>query len=378
MVLFIAGGARFAIGLTLKPIVDQFGWGRSELGIAVGLFQVVSAVAMFAAGHLADRFSPRTVLAGGLFVSGIAIGLMSAINAPWQAMVLYGVIFALGNGAASLVPIGVLVTRMVPDRAGFANAVIMSGMSVGQLVVIATMTAVLTSLSWPSVYLLLGAAHLVLLPFLFAAIPGKLPAHAGAARPTEGLDLREAARSRQFWLLMVIYAICGFDDFFVATHVVAFAQDRGLDIFLAGNLLALMGLAALLGVVGAGAFSDRAGPVWPTALSFAGRVAAFALLLVDQSTISVAIFALVFGVTFLVTAPLTIVFVKESFGTRNLGALTGLITMVHHICGGLGAYAGAAVFDATGTYNATFVFMLVISALAVVLTLMLQRRPAAA
>ena len=96
MVLFIAGGARFAIGLTLKPIVDQFGWGRSELGIAVGLFQVVSAVAMFAAGHLADRISPRTVLAAGLFVSGIAIGLMSAITAPWQAMVLYGVVFGLG------------------------------------------------------------------------------------------------------------------------------------------------------------------------------------------------------------------------------------------------------------------------------------------
>jgi predicted MFS family arabinose efflux permease len=177
---------------------------------------------------------------------------------------------------------------------------------------------------------------------------------------------------------MVIYAICGFDDFFVATHVVAFAQDRGLDIFLAGNLLALMGLAGLLGVVAAGAFSDRSGPIWPTAVSFAARVAAFALVLVDQSTLSVGIFALVFGLTFLVTAPLTVVFVKESFGTRNLGGLTGLITMVHHIAGGLGAYIGAAVFDTTGTYNGAFVFMLVISALAVVLTLMLQRRPVAA
>ena len=379
MVLFIGGGARFAIGLTLKPIVDQFGWGRSELGIAVALFQLVSAVAMLAAGHLADRISPRTVLAGGLLLSGIAIGLMSAINAPWQAMVLYGLIFGLGNGAASLVPIGVLVTRMLPGRVGFANAVIMSGMSVGQLVVIATMTAVLTSLSWPSVYLLLGAAHLLLLPFLFAAIPGKLPENAGGAtRPATGLNLREAARSRQFWLLMAIYAICGFDDFFVATHVVAFAQDRGLDVFLAGNLLALMGLAGLLGVVAAGAFSDRSGPVWPTALCFAARVAAFGLVWVDQSPVSVAIFALVFGLTFLVTAPLTVVFVKESFGTRNLGGLTGLITMVHHISGGIGAYAGAAVFDATGTYDGAFVFMLVISALAVVLTLMLQRRPAAA
>jgi predicted MFS family arabinose efflux permease len=330
---------------------------------------------MLAAGHLADRISPRTVLAGGLFLSGIAIGLMSAISAPWHAMVLYGVVFALGNGAASLVPIGVIVTRMLPDRAGLANALIMSGMSVGQLVVIATMTAVLTSLSWPSVYLLLGAAHLVLLPFLFAAIPAKLPEQAGS-RPAKGLALREAAGSRQFWLLMAVYAICGFDDFFVATHVVAFAQDRGLDIFLAGNLLALMGLAGLLGVVAAGAFSDRSGPVWPTAISFGARVAAFGLLMVDQSGLSVAIFALVFGVTFLVTAPLTVVFVVESFGTRNLGGLTGLITMVHHISGGLGAYVGAAVFDATGAYDGAFVFMFVISALALVLTLMLRRRPA--
>ena len=373
MVLFIGGGGRFALGLTLRPIVDQFGWGRSELGIAVGLFQVVSAFAMLGAGYLADRMSPRAVLGGGLFVSGIAIGLMSAISAPWQAMLLYGVIYALGNGAASVVPVGVMVTRMLPHRAGLANAVAMSGMSVGQLVVIATMTAVLATLSWPSVYLLLGAAHLVLLPFLFAAMPRSSREQAGAARPVEGVALREAARSRQFWLLLGVYGICGFDDFFVSTHVVAFAQDRGLDILLAGNLLALMGLAGLLGVVAGGAFSDRFGPVWPTALSFAARAAAFGLLMVDQSRISVAIFAMVFGVTFLVTAPLTIVFVAESFGAKNLGGLTGLITMVHHIFGGVGAYLGAAVFDATGTYNAAFATALIASVLALVLTLMLRR-----
>ncbi len=115
-----------------------------------------------------------------------------------------------------------------------------------------------------------------------------------------------------------------------------------------------MGLTALIGVIGAGVLSDRFGPIWPTALSFAARIAVFALVMADQSAISVAIFALVFGVTFLVTAPLTIVFISESFGTRHLGALSGLITMVHHIFGGLGAYLGAAAFDATGDYNIIF------------------------
>src|ERR1700690_4461473 len=116
LVLFIGGGARFAVGLTPKPIVHDFGWRRSEIGLAVALFQVVSATAMFVAGRLADRTSPRLVLGGGLLVSGIGIGLMSVMEMPWHALALYGVVFALGNGAASIVPVGVMVTRAFPKR----------------------------------------------------------------------------------------------------------------------------------------------------------------------------------------------------------------------------------------------------------------------
>jgi len=337
------------------------------------VFMVVSAAAMFAAGKLADRAGPRLVLGGGLIVSAIGIGGMSAISAPWHAVVLYGVVYALGNGAASMIPVGVMVTRAFPVRTGIANAAVMSGMSVGQLVVIAALAAVLTVVKWPSVFLGLGLAHLALVPFLIAVIPKTGAAAAKAAQPAEGIGIAAAARTRQFWLLLGVYAICGLDDFFVTTHVVAFAQDRGAGALIAGNLLALMGLTGLIGVVAGGFLSDRKGPVWPTALAFAARIAVFGLIMIDQSEVSVAIFALVFGVTFLVTAPLTVVFVSQSFGTRHLGALTGLITMVHQIFGGLGAYLGAAVFDATQRYDGAFAVMLVASTIALALTLLLRR-----
>jgi predicted MFS family arabinose efflux permease len=99
-----------------------------------------------------------------------------------------------------------------------------------------------------------------------------------------------------------------------------------------------------------------------------------ALVLVDQSPLSVIVFALVFGATFLVTAPLTVLFVRDAFGTRHLGALTGFITMVHHIAGGLGAYVGAAVFDATSRYDAAFFVMLAGTVLALILTFGLHPR----
>jgi len=378
LVLFIGGGARFAIGLTLKPMVEEFGWDRSQLGIAVAVFQVVSAASMYVAGALADRMSLRLVLGGGLVASGVAIGLMSLVVAPWHAVALYGCLFAVGNGMASMAPVGVMVTRAFPGRAGLANAVVSSGMSVGQLVMIAGLAAVLVTIGWRSVFVWLGAAYVLVLPLMLTAIPGQTDAKTRANLPSRGgLSVAAAARTRQFWLLLLVYAFCGFGDFFVSTHVVAFAQDRGIDAFLAGNLLALMGLTGLLGVVGAGYWSDRSGPVWPTAVCFVARVGVFALVVVDQSPASVVVFALVFGLTFLVTAPLTVVFVRESFGTKNLGALTGLITMVHHVCGGIGAYIGASIFDATRRYDIAFVAMLVASAIALA-TMLAFRRPRAA
>lgn len=368
LVLFVGGGARFAIGLTFKPMVDELGWARGELGLAVGIYMVVSAFATFLAGRLADRLSSRALLAGGTLVGGVGIGLMYLVSAPWHAMLLYGVVFAIGNGAASIAPVSVIVTRAAPGRAGFANAAVISGTSVGQLVMIAALAAVLVQIGWRSVYLWLAAAHLVLIPLILYAIPGG-GGRGAAAAPLAGLSLGGAVRTRQFWQLFAIFAICGLDDFFVGTHVVAFAQDHGVETFLAGNLLAFMGLTALVGVLVAGAISDRTGPVRPTAVAFGARVAVFGLVAIDQSPLSIAIFALVFGATFLVTAPLTVLFVRDSFGTKNLGALTGLITMVHQIFGGIGAYGGALVFDYTGSYDAALLALLVASALGLVLTL---------
>lgn len=377
LVLFISGGSRFAIGLTLKTVVEEFGWVRSDIGLAVALFQIVSAVCLYIAGTMADRTSPLLVLGGGLAIAGIGIGLMGFMSAPWHALLLYGVLFAIGNGMASLTPVIVMVTRVFPRRIGFANAVAMSGMSVGQLVVVAALAAVLVAIGWRSVFFWLGFAHLALVPVLLAVLPrghdGAASSAGASVEPSRDLTIREILRTRQFRLLLVVYAMCGFDDFFVTTHLVAFAQDRGLNPFIAGNLLALMGLAALLGVIVAGAWSDRSGPRAPAAASFAMRILIFALIMIDQSATMVTLFALIFGFTFLVTAPLTVPFAAESFGTNKLGALTGLITMVHHICGGIGAYLGAALFDASGGYDRAFLVMMASSMVALVLTFCLNR-----
>src|SRR3954465_11380909 len=193
-------------GLIFKPMVDELGWARGELGLAVGLYLVVSAFATFIAGRLADRMDARALLGAGMLLGGAGIGLMSLVSAPWQAMLLYGVVFAIGNGAASLITVGVGVTRSAPRGAGLAHAAVISGTSVGQLVMIAALAAVLVEIGWRAVFVWLAAAHLVMLPLLAPALPGMKPPGAAGAQRT-GLDLAAAARTPRFWLLVALYAI---------------------------------------------------------------------------------------------------------------------------------------------------------------------------
>ena len=81
LVAFIGGGARFALGLTLRPVVDEFNWPRSDLGIAVFVYFVVTAAFTYFAGRLADRFSLRLIMGGGIVLSGVGIGLMGLMSA---------------------------------------------------------------------------------------------------------------------------------------------------------------------------------------------------------------------------------------------------------------------------------------------------------
>ena len=193
-----------------------------------------------------------------------------------------------------------------------------------------------------------------------------------------------------FLVLLVIYVVCGFQDFLVATHMVAFALDEGVDTLLAGNTLAFMGLTGLAGVLLAGvllagvllagallagALNDRFGPILPTALCFALRIVLCAFLLLSREPAVIVGAALLYGVTFWMTAPLAVVFAREHASFALLGTVSGLITMAHHVAGGIGALAGALIFDAYGSYTRAFVAMLILSVVALGLTLVLPRRP---
>ena len=384
-ILFFNGGSRSALGLMLKPMGDDLEWSRSALSLGITAYMLVSALAMPFVGRLADRFDMRWIMGTGVVVGAVGVGLMSLIASPWQLFAVYGLVFALGNAGVSNPIVSVMIVRWFPDRRGVANSVAVSGNAIGQLVIVGLLAQSLVRFGWRVSYAALGLANLAILaPIAFAAVRaapsqaarGKQPSSDNPATTEQAVDLRQVPlwTSGQLWLLGGIYAICGFQDFFVATHVVAFALDIGFGALIAGNLLALMGVMGLLGVLVSGFLADRIGPARPTLLCFAMRIGIFVLVILSQSKPAVMMFALLYGFTFLMTAPLTVIFSGNIFGSARLGRISGTISMIHQISGGIGALAGALAFDIWGSYDRAFLLMLTLSVVATAGTLLVRDR----
>ena len=376
-ILFFSGGSRFAFGLMLKPMSEELDVSRSTLSLAVTMFMVVSALAMPFVGRLVDRWSLRGTIAIGAVIGAAGLALMGQVQSSWQVFLVYGVVYALGNSGTSIAPVVVMVSQWFVERRGFATSVAVSGNAIGQLVIVAALASALAAIGWQASYTVLAVVNAaILLPLILLVVRPGPPLENAAASATSGseaapqpLTLRQALSSRPFLLLVAIYTICGFQDFFVATHIVAFAQDQGVGDVLAGNLLAWMGVMGLLGVLLAGVMADAVGASRPTALCFLMRIGIFALIIPLQSTPAILAFGLLYGFTFLITAPLTVLFLGNIYGPNRLGTLTGTVSMIHQIMGGLGALVGGWIFDQTGSYNAAFILMLSLSLAATVLTL---------
>ncbi|MFT5609323.1 MAG: nitrate/nitrite transporter NarK [Parvicella sp.] len=108
-VLCFSGGIIFMLPFLREvyyiPMQDAFGYTNTEMGLMMSLFGLVSLITYFPGGWLADRFSPRKLMASGLLATGLA-GFYFA-TFPSYTVSLF--IHAFWGGCVSLVFWGAMI-----------------------------------------------------------------------------------------------------------------------------------------------------------------------------------------------------------------------------------------------------------------------------
>jgi MFS family permease len=394
LILFLSSGARFTVGIAFKPLIAEFGWSRSAVSLAVFLNMAVYSLSVIATGKLYDRFGPKWVIIASTILVSSGYMLIALTQTLWHFLVLYGVVAALGLGGTTVPIFAALMSKWFEKRRGLTISLALSGNCLGQFALVPLFSTLITDYGWRASHLWIGLMMLVLnLGLTFLVIRGdpedlgvvpygrkeesrspSLIDDAEEGPPVRDMGLRDAMRTSSFWLFVLFMFVCGSGDFLMTTHMIPMVTDFGIPAVTASNMLAWFGLLSLAGILVAGPASDLIGDKIPIALTFLLRVFAFLLVIAYQNLTSFYVFALVFGFSYLVTAPLTPTLVGRLYGFSHVGVLSGFITTVHHFGGGFAAWGGGVLFDLTGSYQAVLVISAILAAIAAVSTMLIRQK----
>ncbi len=389
VVLFLSNGGRSTIGVMVKPMEEEFGWSRGEISAAVFLNTAVYAAATIVTGRLYDRYGPKWVIALSTVFFSAGYALMATMHSLWQFLFYYGVLAAIGLSGITVPIFGSIIGHWFERRRGLAVSLAFAGSCLGQFFLVPLFSDVVLSTGWRTMSLWIAVLTLAInLPLAFGVIRGNPESlglepygttrpsepDEGPARrqPAEGLTLAEAMRTRSLWLFAVVMFICGAADFLILTHLVAMVTDYGVSPQTGANMLAWLGLLSMGGILLAGPAADTIGNKIPIAATFAFRIVLFAILFTYKGPASFWVFALGFGFTFLITAPLTPTLLAKLYGVIELGFISGFIVMAHTLGGGLWAYLGGVIFDSTGDYNLVLLVSAGMAVVGLVCTLLIR------
>jgi MFS family permease len=297
-----------------------------------------------------------------------------------------GLYALFGVTSAGLNPIGYLksISTFMHRRNGLAIGLALSGTAVGAAIVPNFAQFVISEYGWRSAYLILALLPaLVALPFtlLFIREPtASSPASVGAVEsaqlaPTNtlvGLTVREAFRTRSFWILAsTLFLVSSVINGTIA-HAVPYLVDQDYSPNDAASVLAGVGLASIVGRISSGYFFDR---------FFASHVAVFffvlliiGLYLLDSvQAPNIAMFCV--GLTLGFEMDMIGYLVPRYFGLKKFGQIYALLFGTLNGGGAFGPLAMGGIYAWQGSYNLAFIGFGVMLMTACVLVLRLPAYP---
>jgi MFS family permease len=392
-VMLAASGVRAMFGVFIKPIETDLGWTRQQLSGAAALSLFVLGAVGPTVGWLADIWGPRRVMLLSTATLGLGTVLSGFMGNLWQMYLYAGVLMAAGAGGLGLATASTVAARWFVARRGLILGILGGAMSAGQMLIVPLAMLLIRHYGWRSSFLWLGIGILVCaLPVILWLVrddpadkglkpygAGKSGAALASALDTRRVSVGEAMQVPAFWLLAATFFVCGYtSNGLVLTHLVPHAAEHGFSEMHAAQALGLMGAMNIVGTIASGWICDRFGRKVPLAIYYGLRGVSLIFLLYVWNVPSLHIFAAVFGLNYISTVPPTATLTANIFGRLSVGALSGWIFFSHQVGSALGAWAGGAIFDATGSYSWAFLSAAILALIASGLSLLIKEEPISA
>ena len=348
----LAMGVRQTMGLFMPQMTVANGWSRDEFAFAIALQNLLWGAFVPFAGAISDRFGAGRVLVASAAAYVLGLVAMAHAGTPLAFGMSAGLMIGLAlSGTTFGVVLGVVSKVVSPEKRSMALGIASAGGSFGQFAMVPVGASLIAATGWYTALLMLAVMASLIVP-LAAGLAGR---HAGAGpghAQTVSQAIGEAVTQKSFHYLFWSYFVCGVHTAFIALHLPSYVQDSGLTPMVGMTALALIGLGNVFGSYGAGWLGQRASKKWLLTGIYGGRaVLILALMMAPKTAATLYAFALLMGLLWLSTVPLTNALVAQIFGLRHVSMLSGAVFFGHQIGGFLGAWLGGVIFTRQGSYD---------------------------
>lgn len=384
--IHISIGSVYAYSVITNPVKDIFDVEGSTIKWA---FKIAILFLGFSAAFLGpwvEKVGPRVsgTTAGifygvGILGSGLAVHLESLI----LFYACYGVIGGIGLGLGYITPVSTLV-KWFPDKRGLATGMAIMGFGLSALIFGPVMQSLFDSVGIINAFYVLGVVYMVLIlssaRYIEQPPQGYMPKGFNpSASKTVKADLsnstaKEALRTTRFyyiWIMMFINITCGIAVIAAASPMMQ--EKLAYTPMQAAAVVGLIGVFNGLGRILWSGLSDFLGRPNTYVIFFAFQILAFYFLpqIGTEILFLVVLFTVItmYGGGF-ATLP---AFLGDLFGTKQLGAIHGLVLASWAIAGVAGPTIYDVVKESTGSLEITLKVFSSLFVVAFVISLLMKR-----
>ena len=384
--IHISIGSVYAYSVMTNPVKDIFGVDGSVIKWAFKIAILLLGLSAAFLGRWVEKVGPKVsgTTAGifygiGILGSGLAVQLESLA----LFYICYGVIGGIGLGLGYITPVSTLV-KWFPDRRGLATGMAIMGFGFAALIFGPVMQNLFDAVGVSNAFYILGVIYMVLIlasaSYIERPPEGYLPE---GFKPGEGkkikadmayIDANEALKTSRFyyvWIMMFINIACGIAIISSASPLLQ--EKLNYTPMQAATIVGLIGVFNGLGRILWSSLSDYLGRANTYIVFFAFQILAFFFL--PKTGVEIVFLVTMFTVITMygggfATLP---AFLGDLFGTKQLGAIHGMVLTAWALAGVVGPTIYDVVKKNTGSLNSTLEVFAVLFIFALVVSILMKR-----
>ena len=374
-ILALSLGIRHGFGLYLVPMSHEFGWSHQVFSLAIAFQNLLWGAVQPFTGALADKYGSKLIVAGGGLLYAIGLVMMAFSSSGLMINMSLGLIIGLALSATSFPVLLSAVGRAAhPSKRSLAMGIASAAGSFGQFIMLPTTLLLLKEFGWSSALLITAILVVMIVPLAFML---KAPMYVDPNAPVvakPSMSFKEiliiAKNHKPFIWLALGFLVCGFQVVFLGIHIPGYLTDHGFSTTTGTVFLALVGLFNIVGTYTAGWLGDKySKPKLLMGLYGLRGIAMIAFLMLPLSTLTIYAFAMIMGLLWLSTVPLTNGIVANMFGVKYLSMLSGIVFFTHQVGSFFGGWLGGLNHDITGNYNIIWALSIALSVFGVLVHL---------